>query len=683
MGNRGFQLGMALAALLLVACSNLPEPREDAGSPEGEGESEGEGEGESGGESCADALPVTFSVAVTGTTEGAAQDVPPSCMSALEPASGDVVYAFSLAEPAAIAVEVESGTELAVALVRMPCGDGDELACADAAIFGEILEVPFVPAGDWRVVIVANGDGHGGASRGPFVLRIMASSPTCVGDERDSSDDAPAGATDLGAHLSEAAPQRLCPGDDDWFLVEHLGGALSADTGAATVRALPAALAGDGTPMVAGAELNLGADVPAGLSRLETTAPGATLANPCEYALSLTRGCIGDTVDHVAPRADDAAAPPLIVDATVLTGRRLACGDVDGLRVGARVPAEATVRLSGAAGLTVSAVGTLISDEGADRVLVFNVDPAVAEGLVLGPAAASLSYGIEVSYRYPAPANDTCPAASSMAVPSSAEGTTLGAANDRLGSCNGDGAIPDPSLRGGEVFYALSVAAPTSLELVLEQRDPGFSGTVELVGPLGTATCADLAAVPVVGCAADCLRANVPAGEYLLVVESRAGRLFHGKWLLPQAGNFELTVTGYPGGFPPPEACGLAIEAAPPSTSPTSVEVDATAFSRFNDAWGSCGGPTPEAVVTFVAAASGNVVARTLPYSFDTLLHVREADCAGGPEVACNDDAVPRLEAESHIEFPVAAGARYFVFVDGFGYLPPDTCATLILEAAP
>jgi len=50
--------------------------------------------------------------------------------------------------------------------------------------------------------------------------------------------------------------------------------------------------------------------------------------------------------------------------------------------------------------------------------------------------------------------------------------------------------------------------------------------------------------------------------------------------------------------------------------------------------------------------------ARTLGADFDTVLYVRQADCAAGPEVACGEGAIPDVELEA---------GDYYLFVDGAG----------------
>ena len=84
-----------------------------------------------------------------------------------------------------------------------------------------------------------------------------------------------------------------------------------------------------------------------------------------------------------------------------------------------------------------------------------------------------------------------------------------------------------------------------------------------------------------------------------------------------------------------------------------------------------CGGSAdgPEAVYEYRAAADGTLRATTLGSSFDTVLHIREAICDGGMEIACDDDDRFNLAPGNHsaAQFEAISGRSYFIFVDGFG----------------
>ena len=73
-----------------------------------------------------------------------------------------------------------------------------------------------------------------------------------------------------------------------------------------------------------------------------------------------------------------------------------------------------------------------------------------------------------------------------------------------------------------------------------------------------------------------------------------------------------------------------------------------------------------EKVFRFNSAKAGRYCFDTRGARFDTVLHVREADCDAGREIRCNDNR-RRLRRRSALSFRAEAGQDYFVFVDGKG----------------
>ena len=70
----------------------------------------------------------------------------------------------------------------------------------------------------------------------------------------------------------------------------------------------------------------------------------------------------------------------------------------------------------------------------------------------------------------------------------------------------------------------------------------------------------------------------------------------------------------------------------------------------------------PGATYGFTAPASANYTFDTLGSSFDTILHVHDAQCLG-PELACNDDAVG---VTSEVTVFLSMGQTVVIAVDGF-----------------
>jgi hypothetical protein len=117
---------------------------------------------------------------------------------------------------------------------------------------------------------------------------------------------------------------------------------------------------------------------------------------------------------------------------------------------------------------------------------------------------------------------------------------------------------------------------------------------------------------------------------------------------------------------------------------------------------GTCADTTtsPEKVYRWTPATSGLATIETCSgtdTSFDTVLYVRQSDCATGTQIACNDDtgscatAEPNNHHGSRIQPSVTAGETYFIVVDGFKdsgafslhVLPPPVVATATVTPGP
>ena len=130
---------------------------------------------------------------------------------------------------------------------------------------------------------------------------------------------------------------------------------------------------------------------------------------------------------------------------------------------------------------------------------------------------------------------------------------------------------------------------------------------------------------------------------------------------------------------------GACAEAAPYQIGSVARGTTEGANDAHNYA-GTCGGrvrTSPEDVYSFAAGADGYVCLSTVGSSFDTVMYVRQNDCAAGPEVdgsacgrnvngpsCCNDDENFGLgrpgNSQSALEVQVTAGTVYYVFVDGY-----------------
>ncbi len=114
--------------------------------------------------------------------------------------------------------------------------------------------------------------------------------------------------------------------------------------------------------------------------------------------------------------------------------------------------------------------------------------------------------------------------------------------------------------------------------------------------------------------------------------------------------------------------CGDVFEAV----LPTTVESDTTGGPN---AWSSR--PSPDASVTFVAAATGSVTASTCGgATWDTVIYAYDTTeaCGTDTSLGSNDDGCGR---QSTLTFPVVAGRAYTVVVEGFN---PDSVGAFTLS---
>ena len=86
---------------------------------------------------------------------------------------------------------------------------------------------------------------------------------------------------------------------------------------------------------------------------------------------------------------------------------------------------------------------------------------------------------------------------------------------------------------------------------------------------------------------------------------------------------------------------------------------------------GSCGGRGSDAAFVFQPDADGIACVSTAGSRYDTVLYVRQDNCADGDEVACNDDSQIAGGVQSAVEFQYVEGEQYFIFVDGFNGAGP------------
>ncbi len=107
-----------------------------------------------------------------------------------------------------------------------------------------------------------------------------------------------------------------------------------------------------------------------------------------------------------------------------------------------------------------------------------------------------------------------------------------------------------------------------------------------------------------------------------------------------------------------------------PNPLPFSDSGDTSTFTNDYDAVCPYTGSTsPDVVYSYTACDDGALdITLCANSAYDTKLYVFDA---GGNEIACNDDTCPgyvsELTAANGEAVPIAAGASYFIVVDGYG----------------
>ena len=270
----------------------------------------------------------------------------------------------------------------------------------------------------------------------------------------------------------------------------------------------------------------------------------------------------------------------------------------------------------------------------------------------------------------PLPAGNGCAGAAPIpAAGGTFAGTTTGAST-LAGSCANTGAAPErvfvwtPATSGAATIQTCN-GDETSYDSVLYVR------------------VADCAAGPEVACnddASGCftsepsehhgsrLALNVVAGQsYFIVVDGYAA----------SAGDFSLAVTAPAPGGPTPTPTPLTGACANPTVIPPAGGTVTGVTSGSSSLAGTCASTVnaPERVFAWTPAFSGTATIQTCDAAgtaYDTVLYLRHGDCAGGAEVACNDDSPSCFTSEpsqhhgSRLTPNVVAGQTYFIVVDGY-----------------
>lgn len=545
------------------------------------------------------------------------------------------------------------------------------------------------------------------------------------------SDDIDTRDLDPSTPEPEAVDLVLCEGDADWFLFGHMGGDVTLDVaqlmgaGAVTAEVYEATVTPDdlgGVTITEGmklldAPIDPAAELARGYYLVKVTGTGqAGLGD--SYAVAVTHECRPDLADDPLVDFDDtelSRAGLTLHDRPGAPIERSLCGDdTDSVVLESRYGGDVTLTLGGGAAINVD-VGLIVEMDGAETVQPYGgtVDgqtsgddlvvriPGVPAGtrffvtvsLDAGAPLDPMPYTLDARFGDP-PANEACDAAQALTAAPDAvavPGSTLNGTSESAGPCNGDLEAAELGRPGAaDVFYTFSLAQNLDTDITfdgaLDPDDPSydFEGSVYLYVYPGTcpASLGDLALFSVTDAdgmetpvcqAGEEFRVRIPqmpAGDYLLVVDGRyepATSFSSEAWT---SGRFELNVQSYPDGFPPPVACQEATVQALPSPGGTvSFDVDTTVgINELEAADYGCldyGARGKERVVELTPEQDLTVTIGT-SVGFDTMLTLREGTCAAGTDLACDDDSGVEGSNSLLEGVQLTGGTTYYLFVEGY-----------------
>ncbi len=453
------------------------------------------------------------------------------------------------------------------------------------------------------------------------------------------------------------------------------------------------------------------------------------------YSARVHHACPADAFDSPIAELDDATpatAGTVLTESATLDTPRVLCGtDRDVLLVSLPNGGDAEVRLAGGGALraALAAVDPVTLAEspravravqdGDDLVVTLAGSPPGLFALTLDPPAEgfAVAYGVDATLP---PPPDPCAATALSGSSGSAAGSTLGG----LAALDPSSApfSPPSCLAGGaagpEVLYRFD--APAAADTLFTVR-ASFDAALYAFSSCPPVSC--LTGVDDDGRSTtndETLLVPAGSGTVFVAVDSfspRARGAYTLQWApttpppLPLCGDGvveegETCDDGQPvpldgdgcdgvcavelGYTCPPE--GGRCQAVPAATggdtcadvpsfpllrsAPSTVVVDAVGQGAHADTAGTCGGLSGPEVIFRVDVTE----ARTLHASTrggDTVLYARSGDCAGGTELACNDDATGATAGESAVDFAATPGTPVYLFVDFFPPVPPPVELTV------
>ena len=646
----------------------------------------------------------------------------------------DVAYVFTIDVPSGVIITAGGDfADLALSLLdSVTCELGENPAedrtCVDEQFFfddqPERIRIGELQPGTYYLVV------DGSSFDGPFTVNLNVSEPFCVGDEGDEfargdpevvGNETAASALTLAdgfatGDVDTAAgfEQGLCEGDVDYWLVGHLGGALSIATTADAAAGfeligvnvnVDETIATNALVYTEGDVLqNLPittVDIPAGFYLVKATEQATLVgAERVNYSFAVTHACVGDRFDVPDLELDrffELQQDPIVLPSEP-QDRSVCAADVDYVVIDALFDGEAKAIISGVDALNVefafftvdelgatTPVDTVRTEVGATAEFTATVAAGRLEAHITGGGfIETRTYAIAIvpPGMGGVPENDTCATATTLVSGETVNGRTFGGDDSAFTACSDGDATDAPA----DVFYRFTVLADVDTRVRLTSLE-GFDGTFGVYRLEAGCPASPTALVPVAVGGSDVCGDRfedvfeipaLAAGEYILMVEDPAF-----SFGVP-GGIFQVTMEQFADGFPPPAACqaeNVRPLSLPAIGSSTTVDFVAADFfpNELSD-WGLCSGRGDEVVYEIVSPVRVQLTIETSGTA-DMVLALLNGTCEEAAVTDCDDDS-SEAGNNSLLVATLEANEVNYLVVDHFSSFSDSADGSFTIAAA-
>ncbi len=675
-------------------------------------------------------MPLSDGVRVNGTFAGASLDHP-ICDDFFGP-DADVAYVFTVTEATGVVVTAGGSADTIISVVdsadcELPATPEPDRTCIDQGFDGDGEEVRIgeLLPGTYFIVLGA----FGGFGSDDFTIQVDFVAPFCTGDAADvfvrggvTGNETPEDALTLAPGFATgnfdslgAIALSMCEGDVDYWLIGHLGGALTAAAitdGASTFELFSVNLDVEATKETNSLTYTENVlvqtfpieavDVPAGFYLIKGTEQADLVgAQRVRYSFSVSHACVGDDFDVPDAELDrffELQAEPIVLPGDVFE-RNVCAADVDYFMVEALFDGELKAIIGGEHALDVNVEFFAVAEDGTETQLTRNrteVDgtaeftATATRGQILARVDGSgfietRSYTLSLvppGLDGP-PANSTCETAETLLSGEAVDGRTVGGADSVVPAPCSDAFFEDDAF--ADVFYRFSVSGdPTDTQVSLENVTDytGTFGIFQLPGGTCPSTPDGFTVVAVNGdaCGGGFFGDTVisvpqlPVGDYVVIVEDSFSD--------DAGGLFRVTMEQFPDGFPPPPLCevGAIRELVMPAIGESTVEnvVAGDFLTGTVSDWGPlCSASGGEVAYALTASQAATLTIET-EFSADTVLAVMRGTCSEAAVDTCDDDGGEGVN--SLIITDIAANETIFIALDLFSAETGE--GTLTVQAA-